>query len=208
MSNPFDSNFQDKSTWQEGELGKSLDLREQSIDALPAEETRELTLELARECAAIESEQPRAVRLYQSLRKRDPRSRELWQPLVALLRATGQLEELGELLGEVGTEIEDPAERSQLRLERADLLLQHEAPVVCRGGRADHEGHSRAEVVQEGEYVFALLRRQLVGGRCTSDVHEKERADVTFLNRQDAKNAKIHGQKCVSMGCERTALSI
>lgn len=24
MSNPFDTNFQDKSTWQEGELGKSL----------------------------------------------------------------------------------------------------------------------------------------------------------------------------------------
>ncbi|HKY37851.1 MAG TPA: tetratricopeptide repeat protein [Polyangiaceae bacterium] len=109
---------------QQGELGKSLDLREQSIAELPPEETRDLTLELARECASIESEQPRAVRLYQSLRAREPRARELWQPLLGLLRATGQLDAFGELLGQIGAEIEDPAERSQLRLERADLLLQ------------------------------------------------------------------------------------
>ncbi|HEY6079749.1 MAG TPA: tetratricopeptide repeat protein [Polyangiaceae bacterium] len=108
----------------QGELGLSLDLREQSIATLPAEEVREYTLQLAQECAGIETELPRAVRLYQILHESEPRRRELWQPLLVLLRATGKLAELAELLGEIVTEIEEPAERSQLRLERADLLLQ------------------------------------------------------------------------------------
>jgi tetratricopeptide (TPR) repeat protein len=109
---------------QLGELGKSLDLREKSLTSLPVEETRELTLELARECASIESELPRAVRLYQALREHDPKDRTLWQPLLYLLRATGQFEELAALLGTVSAELPEPSERSQLRLERADLLLQ------------------------------------------------------------------------------------
>jgi tetratricopeptide (TPR) repeat protein len=118
---------------EQGEQGKSLDLREQSLASLPAEEASSLTLELARESAAIEGEQPRAVRLYTALRGREPRSRELWQPLSYLLRATGQLRELAQLLGEVSSEVDDPSERSQLRLERADILLQtpgNEEPAI------------------------------------------------------------------------------
>lgn len=109
---------------QQGELGKSLDLREQSLATLPPDEVHAFTLELAQEAAGIEAERPRAVRLYQALHAAQPRSRELWQPLVFLLRATGQLAELAELLGEITSEVEEPSERSQLRLERADLLLQ------------------------------------------------------------------------------------
>jgi len=118
---------------QQGQLGKSLDLREQSLSALPPEDWRELTLELAQEAARIEGELPRAARLYQALREREPQARELWQPLLFLLRATGQLNELAALLGEVSSESEDPAERSQLRLERAELLLQapgNEEPAI------------------------------------------------------------------------------
>ena len=50
-----------------------------------------------------------------------------------LLRRTGQLAELAQLLGEAGSDSLDPAERSQLRLERADLLLQtpgNEKPAI------------------------------------------------------------------------------
>jgi tetratricopeptide (TPR) repeat protein len=109
---------------EQGELDKSFDLREQSITTLPEDEVRPFVLGLAQECAAIEAELPRAVRLYQALHEREPRQRELWQPLLFLLRATGKLDELAALLGEIVGEISDPSERSQLRLERADLLLQ------------------------------------------------------------------------------------
>ncbi|MES1183500.1 MAG: tetratricopeptide repeat protein [Myxococcales bacterium] len=118
---------------QQGDAGKSLDLREQSLSALPAEELREFTLALAQEAAGIEGEQARAVRLYRALHEQEPRNPELWQPLLYLLRATGQLSELAELLGEVSHEVDDPAQRSQLRLERADLLLQtpgNEEPAI------------------------------------------------------------------------------
>ena len=117
----------------QGEIGKSLDLREQSLSALPPEEIREVTLALAQEAAGVAGELPRAVRLYQSLRQAEPQARELWQPLVFLLRSTGQLAELAQLLGEIGSDSLDPAERSQLRLERADLLLQtpgNEKPAI------------------------------------------------------------------------------
>ena len=53
----------------QGEVGKSLDLREQSLSAVPAEEVREVTLALAQEAAGIEGELPRAVRLYQACAK-------------------------------------------------------------------------------------------------------------------------------------------
>jgi tetratricopeptide (TPR) repeat protein len=117
----------------QGELGKSFDLREQSLSALPDAERRDATLDLAREAAGIESELPRAVRLFRSLHEREPRSRELWQPLLFLLRQTGQLGELTELLGQITSEVDDPQERSQLRLERAELLLQspgNEEPAI------------------------------------------------------------------------------
>ncbi len=119
---------------QQGELGKSLDLREQALaTTADDDERRAETLELARECATIEAEQARAVRLYRELYRRDPASRELWQPLSQLLRTTGQYEELAELLGQVSEDLQDPAERSQLRLERAELLLQkpgNEGPAI------------------------------------------------------------------------------
>ncbi len=99
-------------------------MREQSIETLPEEEVREFALGLAAECAGIESELPRAARLYRALHEKEPRLRELWQPLLFLLRATGEREALTRLLGEVVSELDDPSERSQLRLERADLLLQ------------------------------------------------------------------------------------
>jgi len=117
----------------QGELGKSFDLREQSLTALPEAERRDATLELAREAAGVESELPRAVRLFRSLHAREPRERELWQPLLFLLRQTGQLPELTELLGQITSEVDDPQERSQLRLERAELLLQspgNEEPAI------------------------------------------------------------------------------
>jgi tetratricopeptide (TPR) repeat protein len=64
------------------------------------------------------------VRLYRQLRQAEPESRDLWQPLLYLLRQSGQQSELGQLLGEIASQVEEPAERSQLRLERAELLLQ------------------------------------------------------------------------------------
>lgn len=119
---------------QQGELGKSLDLREQSLASMPEDERRPSALELAEQSAQTEGELPRAVRLYRSLREKEPKARELWQPLLYLLRATGEHQELAELLGEVSGEVDDPAERSQLRLERADLLLQkpgNEKPAIA-----------------------------------------------------------------------------
>lgn len=103
---------------------ESLDLREQSLEALADDERFAATMRLAEESATMPGELTRAVRLYRALRERAPHSRELWQPLLFLLRATEQTDALAELLGEVSEQLEEPAERSQLRLERADLLLR------------------------------------------------------------------------------------
>jgi golgin subfamily B member 1 len=118
---------------EQGDLGRSLDLREQALGSLPTEPRAEAMLQLAREAATLEGEQARAARLYRALYVASPRSRELWQPLLYLLRTTGRLEELAALLGEIGSEVDDPSERSQLRLERAELLLQtpgNEQPAI------------------------------------------------------------------------------
>ena len=117
----------------QGELGKSLDLREQSLASLPPPERRDATLDLAQQSAAVTTELPRAVRLFRELHASEPQARELWRPLLGLLRSSGQLTELSELLGKIAGEVDDPAERSQLRLERADLLLQspgNEEPAI------------------------------------------------------------------------------
>ena len=65
------------------------------------------------------------MRLFRALHEQEPRSRELWQPLLFLLRRTGQVAELTERLGAIADDVDDPQERSQLRLERAELLLQN-----------------------------------------------------------------------------------
>jgi tetratricopeptide (TPR) repeat protein len=109
---------------QQGELSKSLDLREKSAADLPEAEARGVLEELARECGALPDESARAIRLYRELRRAEPRERKYWQPLLHLLRAAGDGAGLAELLGEVSSDVEDVSERSQLRLEQADLLLQ------------------------------------------------------------------------------------
>jgi golgin subfamily B member 1 len=137
---------------QQGHFSQSLDLREQSLADLPEDDRWAHTAELARQAAAIESELPRAVRLYRALRARDPRARELWQPLLYLLRATGEHDALAELLGEVSAEVDDPAERSQLRLERADLLLQ-------RPGNEDQAIQSLFAVISDDPSCISAVTR-------------------------------------------------
>jgi golgin subfamily B member 1 len=107
-----------------GDLPAAAALRERAARASAPDEGRALLLNVASLAAGPLGDLPRAARLYEELRAREPAERELWAPLADLYRRSGDAARLSALLKEIVSLVETVAERCALRLERARLLAR------------------------------------------------------------------------------------
>jgi tetratricopeptide (TPR) repeat protein len=105
-----------------GDLAEAADLKERAARAAPDRE-RAILLEVAAMSGGPLGDLPRAARLYEELRAREPAEREIWQPLADVYRRLGDLARLGALLEETAPLLEGAAERGKLRLERAKMAM-------------------------------------------------------------------------------------
>lgn len=106
-----------------GEHLKALEFRAQAAEHLPPEAARAQRLSLAEEFARTPELRTRAAELYELLLATDPAERTIWQPLLQLLRELGDSERLVQWVSRITPLIDDPAERSALRIEQVNSLL-------------------------------------------------------------------------------------
>ncbi|EYF00893.1 tetratricopeptide repeat protein [Chondromyces apiculatus] len=104
------------------DLATAADLRERAARASSPDEERALLLRVATLAAGPLGDLPRAARLYEELRTREPAEREIWEPLADVYRKSGDAPRLAALLDATAPLLDTVAERSHLRLERARLV--------------------------------------------------------------------------------------
>lgn len=105
-----------------GDVVAALGLEEQAAEFLAPAEAKSLLLRIAEEALAL-GDQGRAARLYSLLRREEPESPAVFGPLLTIYRNTGQVGNLVDLIEETAPLLTDRAERTRLRLEQAELLL-------------------------------------------------------------------------------------
>ncbi len=91
-----------------------------------------------------------AAKLYERLRERDPTAREAWEPLGAIYAKLGDVERLERVVDETLDGLEEPADRTQLRVLLAQALLgtegrDDEAIEVLQGVLTEQPSHDEAQ---------------------------------------------------------------
>ncbi|AKT42745.1 tetratricopeptide repeat protein [Chondromyces crocatus] len=107
---------------EQGKLAAAAELRERAARASSPEDERVLLLRVAALAAGALDDLPRAARIYEELRTREPAERAIWEPLADVYRRSGDAPRLSALLDATAPLVDTTAERSLLRLERARLL--------------------------------------------------------------------------------------
>ncbi len=163
-----------------GELSEAAALREAAArHADPAEE-RALLLLVARHAAGPLEDLPRAARIYEDLRLREPADREVWEPLADVYRRLGDGARLAALIEDTVALIDSPEERGRLRLERARLVLsQDETRAIDLLQEVLEENPAQAEAAsllagvleRQGKLdeLASLLRRQIDAAKDRED---------------------------------------
>jgi Tfp pilus assembly protein PilF len=113
---------------EEGRLAEAAALKERAARAAEPERERALLLEAAAIAAGPLADLPLAARLLEELRSREPAEREIWQPLVDVYRRLGDRDRLVTLLDETAKILDSAAERAELRLERARMVMVDDEP--------------------------------------------------------------------------------
>ncbi len=105
-----------------GDIPRAVELKRSAASLAEPEEARRLSFEIARMAVDALGDLRLAAETYEGLRARDPADREAWEPLLDVYRKLGDRERLSELLASIVEYVEDPRERSRLRLERVRIL--------------------------------------------------------------------------------------
>ena len=113
---------------EEGRLPEAVTLKERAARAADPERERALLLEAAGIAAGPLADLPCAARLLEELRSREPAEREIWQPLAEVYRRLGDRDRLAILLDETAKILDSAAERAELRLERARMVMVDDEP--------------------------------------------------------------------------------
>jgi tetratricopeptide (TPR) repeat protein len=108
---------------EDGRLADAVALKERAARAADPERERALLLEAAGIAADALADLPTAARLLEELRSREPTEREIWQPLAEVYRRLGDRDRLAVLLDETAKILDSAAERAELRLERARMVM-------------------------------------------------------------------------------------
>ena len=89
---------------------------------MPAEEGRALLLAVA-QSARAQGALARASRVLERLREREPQDREVWEPLLSVYQELGDAERTAALLEQTIPLVDTALDRSRLRLEQANVVL-------------------------------------------------------------------------------------
>lgn len=171
-----------------GDLAEAADLKERAARASAPDRERALLLAVATLAAGALDDLPRAARVYEELRAREPAEREIWQPLAEVYRRLGDRARLAALLEETAPLLEGAAERAKLLLSRARMAIDEDP---------DKAVSLLQEVIEENPSdlaaaaVLADLLEKLGRGAELSELYKKQldaakdredRAAVTALS--------------------------
>lgn len=202
--------------WAEerGEPLEAVTLLEQAARARSEEERRAALLDVARRALGALEQPEVAARLFTELLEHEPAERELWEPLVGVLRRLERYPELTALLERTVPLVEDPELRVRLRWEQAELLLSQ--PSHRAAGKSalqeilmDVPAHALA-----GERLEALLseegddeaRRELLRGRMDAARDAGDSALVVELASRLGALEEHLGHEDAALEAWRTAL--
>jgi len=140
-----------------GDSASAFDLRETAAERLPLEEGRELLLSVA-VSARAQGALARAARVLERLRKREPQDREVWEPLLSVYHELGDSDRITALLEETIPLVDSALDRSRLRLEQANVVLnagdEDRAIQILRDTLEEDPRHLEA-----AETLTSLLKR-------------------------------------------------
>ena len=105
-------------------LAEAAALRERAAPHFDPEEERQLLIGVAEAATGPLADLERAARIYDALRVREPADRDLWQPLLAVVRKRGDERRLAALLEETTPLVDDAKERAIMGFERARLVAK------------------------------------------------------------------------------------
>ncbi|HEY4122840.1 MAG TPA: tetratricopeptide repeat protein, partial [Byssovorax sp.] len=107
-----------------GNLAEAAALRERAAPHFDPEEERQLLIGVAEAATGPLADLDRAARIYEALRVREPADRDLWQPLLEVVRKRGDERRLASLLEETTPLVDDAKERAVMGFERARLVAK------------------------------------------------------------------------------------
>ncbi|MGO8995932.1 MAG: tetratricopeptide repeat protein [Polyangiaceae bacterium] len=106
-----------------GDIADAVALKRRAADLADGDEARRLHFEVARLAKDSLHDLALAAAVYEQLHEREPVDRDAWEPLLDVYRLTGAHAARAALIARVAEFVDDPAERSRLRLERARVTI-------------------------------------------------------------------------------------
>lgn len=103
------------------DFSEAILLKREAAETASGEESRALYFEVADLAANALGDLHLAAQTYEDLRLDDPEDRSAWEPLLGVYERMNEHEKVATLLGQVADVVDDPAERSRLRLRRVEL---------------------------------------------------------------------------------------
>jgi tetratricopeptide (TPR) repeat protein len=135
-----------------GDVAEAIELKQRAAQIAHPEDARRLRFESARLASRALGNLELSAELYEALLAEDPADREAWEPLLDVYQRLARTEKLAALLGKVVDYVEDPAQRSKLRLHRVRVMMKHH-------GLGDDAAPLLRDIVDEdpGQVEAALL---------------------------------------------------
>ncbi|HRG95079.1 MAG TPA: tetratricopeptide repeat protein [Polyangiaceae bacterium] len=103
------------------DFSEAILLKREAAETATGEDARALYFEVAELAANALGDLHLAAQTYEDLRLDDPEDRAAWEPLLDVYERMNEHEKVAQLLGQVADVVDDPAERSRLRLRRVEL---------------------------------------------------------------------------------------
>jgi tetratricopeptide (TPR) repeat protein len=165
-----------------GDVADAVALKRQAADLAEGDEARRLHFEVARLAKDALHDLALATSVYEQLHEREPVDRDAWEPLLEVYRLTGAHAARAALIARVAEFVDDPAERSRLRLERARVTMTElgagdAAAPMLREIVDDDASQVEAAILLAGilerggqdDELAALLARQIDAAKDRSD---------------------------------------
>ncbi|MFO0550035.1 MAG: hypothetical protein U0271_16690 [Polyangiaceae bacterium] len=151
---------------------EAADLWERAARVSDPNEERAILLRVADLAARVLDDLPRAISLYETLRKREPADREVWQPLADLHRKRNDTDSLAALIDETIPLVDEPRERATMRLALAKMIETTDpdraADVLAEAIDEDASNTEAAQLLERlyeatgrDDKLIVLLERQL-----------------------------------------------
>ena len=189
-----------------GDVADAVALKRQAADLAEGDEARRLHFEVARLAKDSLHDLALAAQVYEQLHEREPVDRDAWEPLLDVYRQTGAHVARAALIARVVEFVDDPAERSRLRLERARVTMNElgkidEATPMLREIVEDDPSQVDAAILLAGiletsgddDALAELLARQIDSAKDRSDASSVAELSLrlgALVEKRDAIEAR------------------